>query len=80
MELVNIYNYQKFHLEPQYPIIGLSYKDWRLISFEQPLKKEEYRYAITLSYQPSFKQRIQELIETQGKIRKKKLLSFKVRL
>lgn len=78
MELANIYNYQEFHLEPQYPTIGLSYKGWQLISFKQPLKKEEYRYTITLSYKPSFKQRIQELIEPKGRIKQKNLLSFVV--
>lgn len=78
MELANIYNYQEFHSEPQYPKIGLSYKGWQLISSKQPSKKEEYRYTITLSYKPSFKQRIQELIEPQGRIRKKNLVSFEV--
>lgn len=54
MKLVNIYNYQEFHLEPQSPIIGLRYKGWKLVSFTQPLKGKEYKYSIKLSYQPSF--------------------------
>lgn len=76
--LINLYNYQEFQLDPQYPTPGLSYKGWRLVSFKQPLEKQRFEYGINLSYRPSFRQKIQEFIEPQGRIRKKNLLDFEV--